>query len=123
MQRRQFLIVSACAGAWPAASLASPGSSVLTLVDTRFAESRRYGDRAALKGQTVRRYHGDLTSLWQDVLLPHWQKQATVVQGLTTERGLLCLEQLAADHHWRVVSRQRAGAGLVRWSMTPGANV
>jgi len=127
MHRRDFMLQSvglACAVPWlrtaHADAVPASPSALHVLVDTRFAASRRFGEAAAARGARVSRYDGDLTWLWQHALQAHWRAQRGVMAGVSTTRGLLCLEQLAGAQRWRVGSRSAAGASLVAWSLVPG---
>ena len=57
-------------------------------------------------------FDGDPTALWFRDLGPHWAVDGAAVAGMTTERTLLCLEQMAHGVWRRVRVRDyyRAGA-------------
>jgi hypothetical protein len=128
MHRREFIWQSlSLAGAMPLAGLAAPGNdphpfpaTLHVLVDTRFAASRRFGAAAASRGARVSRYDGDLTQLWQNVLLPQWRAHRGNMAGVSTARGWLCLSQLAGEHRWTASMRPLRGPELVAWTLTPG---
>ena len=123
MQRREFLVRSAwtacvlpAAGSMPA-SAAAPRSALHVLVDTRFAASLDFGAAAARDGARIARFAGDLTALWRDDLQHRWRATHGAMTGVTTDRALLCLEQLAGDHRWRVGTRRELDGGLVHWTL------
>ncbi len=121
MRRREFLALSV-AVCFPAVSLfAAP--SIHVLVDTRLPASLRFGAAAARAGASSSRFAGDLTALWRDDLQHRWRAGRGEMTGITTERGLLCLEQLAGDHRWRVGMRRSRADGLVQWTLVPGEPV
>jgi hypothetical protein len=114
MNRREFVtsssvVVAALAGG--AASVravsAGIGSSRIAYVlfDRRFAGSREFGAAAGRRNQRVFGFDGDVTAIWAERLDPLWRSGAGTVAGMTTNVTLTCLEQLAALHWGRVVSR------------------
>jgi len=99
-----------------------PGGAYAILYDVRFPESRVYGAQVARQGGPARAIDGDITRLWYDELAPRWSRGEGVIAGMTTNRTLLCLEQLAWDHRLRTTSRARSRSGqanaLVSWIIT-----
>lgn len=73
------------------------------IYDTRYMEAQQFGDRATRLGARVHEITGDITDLWQQELLNHWQKKPAAVMGLTERPALFLLERLAWDHGLRVV--------------------
>ena len=117
MNRRDFVVSAAAAAAWTstaggAARRDSSGDSgdlhpdLYTLVyDTRFAASRAYGVAARRRGAATTPIAGDVTALWYHDLHPRWSRGTGAIAGMTTSATLFCLEQLAADHRFRVLYR------------------
>lgn len=106
---------AACA--LPLLQTAAP--SVFVVYDQRFAAAHAFADAMAWRGHSVFGYRGDLTAVWLHEIEPRWSRSAGAVAGMTTPTALFCLEQLAAQHWLRVVSRthHRAGPGqaLISW--------
>lgn len=75
------------------------------IFDDRFAAARAFASTAARKGIRTAVIRGDVTALWLDDLRSHWESGGVAVAGMTTQRSLLCLEQLAQDTWRRVTSR------------------
>jgi len=128
MHRREFMERSlSMAGTLPIAMhafaesgmQATPGN-LHVLVDTRFAASRQFGEISAARGARISRYHGDLTQLWQRALLPQWRSGRGRMAGISTQRGWLCLSQLAGEHRWVAHAQPAQGSELVAWSLAPG---
>jgi hypothetical protein len=114
---------SALGVAGTAASVAGAGSraSGRILYDDRFAAARAFACSARREGLAVTGFSGDLTRLWRDRLRLDFDGAGSVI-GVTTPRAMLCLQQLSADHGWRIGSvRQVASdeAALVRWVLAP----
>jgi len=107
------------ASGWP--GTARPGAAVF---DARFDASRAFAAGARRRGWPVHAIEGDVTALWLDELRPRWATGDATVVGMTTERSLLCLEQLAWDQWMRVVTRRAPRGGLahslVAWVIAPG---
>jgi hypothetical protein len=80
--------------------------------------ARRFGAQAGQGVWLTRGIHGDVTPLWNELLEIRWQRHSTAIHGMTTPRSFQCIEQLVADHFWRVTSRV-PGQGLVRWALAP----
>ncbi len=126
MNRRDFVAAVTAAGTAAGAFAAAPalaghtGYPVFAIVfDQRYEAARSYGKAAATRGNTVFGYHGDLTSVWREEIEPKWARRAGGLAGMTTSPALFCLEQLAAQHWLRVVSRFELPAGpgerLLSW--------
>jgi hypothetical protein len=109
MDRREFCLAGAVmatsfAAAWSLA--ASPIILDAVIFDARFPIACNFGAAACRKGQKTLAIHGDVTALWRDELRVRWAAGAAAIAGMTTERSLFCLEQLAKDHWRRVVARR-----------------
>jgi hypothetical protein len=109
MDRREFCL----AGAVMAASFtvarslrASPILLDVVIFDSRFPLACNFGAAAYRKGQKTLAIQGDVTTLWRDDLRLRWAAGAAAIGGMTTERSLFCLEQLAKDHWLRVKTRR-----------------
>jgi hypothetical protein len=120
MDRREFCLAGAVmatsfAGAW-----ALPGSPILldvVIFDSRFPIACNFGAAAYREGHKTLAIQGDVTALWRDDLRLRWAAGAAEIGGMTTERSLFCLEQLAKDHWLRVKSRRSVllNEQLVSW--------
>jgi len=133
MKRREFVFAGVTAAGTAACALSAVQTATLPAVldraherpwfavifDERFAAAHAFAQAAAWRGHKVFGYRGDLTAVWQREIEPHWSRRAGALAGMSTAPGLFCLEQLAAQHWLRVVTRseQRAGAGapLISW--------
>ena len=105
------------------ASVAGAGSraSVRILYDDRFAAARAFARWARREGLAVTSFSGDLTRLWRDRLGLNSDGGDPII-GVTTPRAMLCLQQLSADHGWRIGSMHQVAAeeaALVRWVLAP----
>jgi hypothetical protein len=133
MNRREFVFTgvtaagtASCTG-WPAQAASAPalpnppnGPPVFAVIfDQRFAAARTFAQAAAWRGHRVFGYGGDLTAIWLHRIEPHWSRRAGALAGMTTPTALFCLEQLAAQHWLRVVTRTEHRAGpeqsLISW--------
>jgi hypothetical protein len=77
------------------------------IYDRRFSAARAFGaaaDQARSTGGTVA-IDGDITELWSRDLRLRWSTGEGAIAGMTTDRTLFCLEQLAKDQWMRVVFR------------------
>jgi hypothetical protein len=120
MDRREFCLAGAVvATSFPVAwgLPASPIALDLVIFDSRFSIACNFGAAACRKGQRTLAIQGDVTALWRDDLRLRWATGAAAIGGMTTERSLFCLEQLAKDHWLRVRSRHRVllNEPLVCW--------
>jgi hypothetical protein len=130
VNRREFVAASSAVAAaigcsrLPAATLAeSPHLNVSwVLFDRRFGPSRAFGSAAAGLMQRTYGIEGNVTEFWTEHLDPLWRggtgakAGAGAVAGMTTAATLVCLEQLAAQHWFRVIGRvehQRRGEQTV----------
>jgi hypothetical protein len=75
------------------------------IVDSRIAESVRFGERMSELGATVYAIAGDITDVWYQDLYPRWKQEPVAIAGLTEHGPLFCLERLAWDHQMRVLFR------------------
>jgi hypothetical protein len=107
--RRTFLQSAAVLSASPLAGRVvfadgrSPVGLDAVVVDSRHAEARTFGVRAAHWGAPLREIEGDITALWQHELLARWKAKPLAVAGLTERSALFLLENLAFEHGLRVV--------------------
>jgi hypothetical protein len=89
------------------------------IFDQRFATARTFAQAAAWRGNKIFGYAGDLTGVWLREIEPRWSARAGALAGISTPIALVCLEQLAAQHWLRVVTRidQQTGSGeaLISW--------
>ncbi len=133
MNRREFVFTGATAvgtaacAIWPvqaaslpAVPLPSGGRPVFAVVfDQRFAAARTFAQAATWRGRRVFGYCGDLTAIWMREIEPHWSRRAGALAGMSTPTALFCLEQLAAQHWLRVVTRTEHRVGpnerLISW--------
>jgi hypothetical protein len=106
----------------PFDSPASDSRTVAGLVfDRRFAAARHFADLASGSAPWVIGYDGDLTEVWRQKLRPLWAAGAGPVTGISTERGLICLTELAREHHHRVTATRPladSGVSLFHWVVT-----
>ena len=136
MNRRE-LVIAGAAAAGTAAGVLSPVQIVAALpatlistghhpvfaviFDHRFEAARAFAKVAAWRGNRVFSYDGDLTAVWVRQIEPRWSARAGALAGMTTPTALFCLEQLAAQHWLRVVSRTEpraraaTGEALISW--------
>jgi hypothetical protein len=113
--QRRLLMKLAVAGAivpLPFPAMAAGREAVDTfVVDTRFAGSLA----AARPGVRHLTTDGDMTRLWVEHLDAAWRTPSGVLAGTTGEDVLFVLETLAHDRGRRVLAREPAGGGAVRW--------
>lgn len=142
-ERRSFLKTALALAALPLCASAAQPSGTPTLAplvvppmlrqaayDRRFAPAREFGRAMRRTGVPVHALDGDITALWVDQLDPLWRRERASIAGLTTERALFCLEQMAAGHQMRVLQRHtvmhRSDDGtaeaLVSWVIGPIAH-
>jgi hypothetical protein len=119
MDRREFCLAGAVMATSFAAAWGLPASPILfdvVIFDSRFPIAGNFA-AACGKGQKTLAIQGDVTALWRDELRVRWDAGAAAIAGMTTERSLFCLEQLAKDHWLRVVTRRSVplNAQLVWW--------
>lgn len=107
--RREFLQAATMLSAAPLvgrvafAEAQEPMAVDAVLFDSRHQEAQDFGARASRLGARVREIKGDITDVWQQVLLQHWQSEPAAVMGLTERPALFLLERLAWDHGLRVL--------------------
>ena len=77
----------------------------IVIFDERFTAARAFGSSARRNGMRTAVIRGDITTLWLDHLKAHWESGGAAIAGMTTQRTLLCLEQLSHDT-WRRVLRR-----------------
>jgi hypothetical protein len=92
---------------WAAPEAPAYSSHVLyrILFDSRFSESRAFGEEAARLGGVVRGFAGDITDLWYHELDERWRAGPAAIAGMTRHGPLFCLERLAWNAAMRVVYR------------------
>jgi hypothetical protein len=73
--------------------------------DKRFEPCRAFAAGAARLRCPVRPIAGDVTALWFDELQPSWARGEGTLVGITNDKALFCLEQLAWDDWMRVRAR------------------
>ena len=119
MDRREFCLAGAVMATSFPVAWALPASSIsldVVIFDSRFSIARNYGAAACHRGRKTLAIQGDVTALWRDDLRLRWAAGAAAIGGMTTERSLFCLEQLAKDHWLRVRSRRSVpNEPLVCW--------
>jgi hypothetical protein len=120
MDRREFCLAGAVMATSFAAARGLAASPILldvVIFDSRFSVACNFGAAACRKGQKTLAIQGDVTALWRDDLRLRWATGAAAIGGMTTERSLFCLEQLAKDHWLRVKSRRNVllNEQLVSW--------
>ena len=122
MNRREFVFAgvtaaTAAACALPMAQASRPVFAVI--FDRRFAAAHAFANAAAWRGHRVFGYGGDLTAVWLGEIEPRWARRAGALAGMSTPAALFCLEQLAAQHWLRVVTRSEqqtaTGERLISW--------
>ena len=109
MDRREFCLAGAVMATSFAVVGSLPASPIIfdaVIFDSRFAIACNFGAAACRRGQKTLAIQGDVTGLWRDDLRIRWGAGAAAIFGMTTERSLFCLEQLAKDHWLRVTSRR-----------------
>ena len=79
------------------------------IYDDRYSAGRAFGVAAELADSIAGTVPigGDITALWSRDLRRQWSIGGGAIAGMTTDRTLFCLEQLAKDHWMRVVIRAR----------------
>ena len=113
MNRREFAAVSSAVAAIlthpaSAAALATgvpPSGSVWVVFDRRFGPSQLFGRTASRLTRHVHGIEGDVTAVWMEHLDPLWRRGDGTVAGMTTVPSFICLQQLAAQHWFRVTAR------------------
>ena len=120
MDRREFCLAGAVMATSFPAAWSLPASRVIfdaVVFDSRFPIACNFGAAACRSGQKTLAIQGDVTALWRDELRPRWAAGAAPIAGMTTQRSLFCLEQLATDHWLRVLSRRSVpdDESLVWW--------
>jgi hypothetical protein len=123
MNRRDFVFAGVTAAGTAACALpvvhAGTRPVFAVIYDQRFSAAHAFADAMTWRGHSVFGYGGDLTAVWLHEIEPRWSRRAGALAGMTTPTALFCLEQLAAQHWLRVVTRtdQRPGPGqmLVSW--------
>lgn len=114
MNRREFVAASAAVAATlayrptPAATATENRLSFdvsFVVFDRRFAASRAFGAAALSMNQRVHAIDGDVTALWTEHLDPLWRGGSGAVAGMTTPTSFVCLEQVAAQHWFRVIGQ------------------
>jgi hypothetical protein len=120
MDRREFCLAGAVMATSFAVARVLPATPILLAVvvfDSRFPIACNFGAAACLRGQKTLAIQGDVTALWRDDLRLRWASGAAPIGGMTTERSLFCLEQLARDHWLRVKTRRTVALDepLVYW--------
>jgi hypothetical protein len=130
MNRRDFVLtgITAAGTATVARPLARPtpplGATAASdqrplfavIFDQRFAAARAFASAMAWRGHKVFGYEGDITAVWLREIEPRWTRRAGALAGVSTPRALFCLEQLAAQHWLRVVTRNtQQGGSLISW--------
>jgi hypothetical protein len=120
MDRREFCLAGAVMATSLAAAWSLPASPIIfdsVIFDSRFPIACNFGAAACRRGQKALAIRGDVTALWRDDLRLRWAAGAAAISGMTTERSLFCLEQLAKDHWLRVMSRRSVplNESLVWW--------
>ena len=135
MNRRELVFAGTAAGtaacvlsavrtvaALPATLISTGKHPVFAVIfDHRFEAARAFAKVAAWRGNPVFGYDGDLTAVWVRQIEPRWSARAGALAGMTTPTALFCLEQLAAQHWLRVVTRSEpraraaTGEALVSW--------
>ena len=114
MNRREFVAASSAVAAALAYRPSRAGTSAESRVsfdlsgvvfDRRFAASRAFGTAALSLNQRVYAIDGDVTALWTEHLDPLWRGGRGAVAGMTTPASFACLEQLAAQHWFRVIGQ------------------
>jgi hypothetical protein len=90
------------------------------IFDSRFAESRAFGQAAAGAGRQTAAIRGDVTALWYHDLRLLWATSRGATAGMTTRPSFFCLQQLAQDHWMRVIaSTPSVDPRLVSWVIAP----
>jgi hypothetical protein len=120
MDRREFCLAGAVMATSFSVAWSFPASPAIfdaVIFDSRFPVACNFGAAACRRGQRTRAIQGDVTALWRDDLRLRWAAGTTAIAGMTTERSLFCLEQLAKDNWLRVMSRRslRLSEPLVWW--------
>ena len=109
MDRREFCLAGAVMATSFAVAGSLPASPIIfdaVIFDSRFPIACNFGAAACRRGQKALAIQGDVTALWRDDLRIRWAAGAAAISGMTTERSLFCLEQLAKDQWLRVMSRR-----------------
>jgi hypothetical protein len=91
----------------------------LTIYDSRLAEGERFGSAIGANGMRVLGFDGDITSLWSDHIEPAWKNGDRTLAGLTCERNMTCLVELARDYRIHLVhlARHAADGNMTRTSV------
>lgn len=133
MKRRSFLKSGVLGSSLPllgglapygladALALGQFGELALSVSDSRFEASRRFGAEARRSGIAHAAIAGDVTGLWFEHLDPQWRRQPSIIAGMTARQPLFCLERLAWDRGLRVVLRvehEWQSDGSVRHSLS-----
>ena len=81
--------------------------------DRRFPAGPVFASALEARGVQALGFAGDITPAWKGLIEPAWRGGSAVLAGLTCERNLACLVELARDYRMHVVllARHRAVAG------------
>jgi hypothetical protein len=113
MNRREFVAVSSAVAATLSCPASSAGfangvgtyDSVWVLFDRRFGPSQLFGRAVSRLTRNVHGLDGDVTPVWTEHLDSLWRRGNGTVAGMTTVASFICLQQLAAQHWFRVIAR------------------
>lgn len=102
--RRSFFEAGAAAAVLPlTASARNPRLPMTVVVDSRLAESVRFGSRCRIAGISSAQFSGDVTPALRSLLPAPHAGRPDILVGLTHASTLFCLEQLAWQYDMRVV--------------------
>lgn len=116
MNRRDFVITGITTAGTAAIALTATmthgsRSPFAAIFDRRFEAARAFAGAMAWRGHSIYGFDGDITALWLREIEPQWRRRAGALAGVSTPTALFCLEQLAAQHWLRVVTRTALRAG------------
>jgi hypothetical protein len=111
MKRREFL--QAGIAAIPLIGVGLPAGSFVTerpslplyktIFDERFPGSVAFAAEMRRWGSPVHAIRADVTQIWYNDLYYRWRESPIAIAGMTTNRSLFCLDELARDAGLRVV--------------------
>ena len=64
-------------------------------------------------------FEGDVTALWQDILLPLWAEGRTATLGYTRHAEFFVLSTLAGEQGYAVTDEQQLEGGRCWWRIRP----
>lgn len=114
-----FLSQKSLAGIFSAPEFTAPSPDHL-FFDERFSRAQPLATGLAgwEKAQKLHAVRGDITPVWNSWLKQASRDDSLVIQGVTSESFVFCLEHLLRMSHALELSVQRLDRDLLAWSLT-----